>query len=61
MRYLSSSFCLMAVLAFIGCSDEDPVSSGSNEGIRAPAGKLTVSRTKAGGYLGRYASVMSHL
>jgi len=33
----------------IGCGDESPVSSTSEEGIAAPAGKLTVSATKAGG------------
>jgi serpin B len=55
MRYVSLLFSLMAVLAFSGCSDEDPVSSVAAEERHAPAGKLTISATRAGGYPGRHA------
>ena len=53
MRYAAVLIGLIAVLVFVGCGDKDPVSSVSEEGINAPAGKLTVSATKAGGYLGK--------
>ena len=52
MRYAAVLFGLIAILAFVGCSDDDPVSSVSEEGIAAPAGKLVASATKAGGYRG---------
>jgi steroid delta-isomerase-like uncharacterized protein len=52
MRYAAVLIGLIAVLAFIGCGDDDPVSSVSEEGINEPAGKLVISGTKAGGYLG---------
>ena len=44
----------ITLLAFIGCGDGDPVSSQSEEGIAKPAGKLTISATKAGGYRGPF-------
>ena len=53
MRYVGLLLCLIAVLAFVGCGDRDPVSSTPAEEIAAPAGKLTMSATKAGGYLGQ--------
>ena len=52
MRYVGLCFALLAMLSFIGCSDGDPVSSVSEEGIDAPAGKLTTSTTLAGGHQG---------
>ena len=54
MRYAAVFLGLIAVLAFVGCGDDDPVSSMSEEGINAPAGKLVMSATKAGGYPGRH-------
>ena len=50
MRYAAVLIGLIAVLAFVGCGDDDPVSSVSEEGINAPAGKLVASVTQAGGY-----------
>lgn len=55
MRYVAVLFGLIAMLAFVGCGDDDPVSSVSQEGINAPAGKLTISGAKAGGYPGERA------
>ena len=52
MRYVGLLLGVIAVLAFVGCGDRDPVSSVSEDGI-APAGKLTVSASKAGGHPGR--------
>ena len=49
MRYVAVLFGLIAMLAFVGCGDDDPVSSISQEEINSPAGKLVMSATKAGG------------
>ena len=54
MRYVAVLIGLIAMLAFVGCGDDDPVSSVSEEGIAAPAGKLTISGDKAGGFVGRH-------
>ena len=51
MRYMSSVFAIVAMLAFIGCGD-DPVSSGTEEGISS-SGKLTISGGMAGGSRGQ--------
>jgi hypothetical protein len=48
MRYPGFLLGVLAVLVIIGCDDPDPVSSVSD-----PTGKLTVSGTKAGGYIGK--------
>jgi len=45
----------VGIMWMIGCGDESPVSSTPEEGINAPAGKLTVSGAQAGGYAGRIA------
>lgn len=60
MRYFSLFFCIISMLAFVGCGDDDPMSSVSEQGITAPAGKLTVSATRAGGYAGRTALMLFH-
>ena len=52
MRLAGLFLSVVALLTFVGCSDQDPVSSVSEEGLVAPAGKLTASATKAGGYRG---------
>lgn len=49
MRYIGLLLGIIAMLAFVGCGDEAPVSATSDE---APATKLTVSAIKAGGYKG---------
>jgi hypothetical protein len=60
MRYVGLLHGIIAMLALGGCGDDDPVSSVSEEGMAAPAGKLTVSATKAGGYAGRNALMLLH-
>ena len=52
MRNIGLLFGLITVLAFVGCGEDGPVSSVTEDGINAPAGKLTVSATTAGGYRG---------
>ena len=52
MRALVAGLGLLAWLVVAGCSDRDPVSSATDDGSE-PAGKLVVSGTRAGGYLGR--------
>ena len=54
MRYVSLLLGIVVMLAFIGCGD-DPVSSGKDEAIGTPSAKLTMSSTKAGGYVGKMA------
>jgi steroid delta-isomerase-like uncharacterized protein len=53
MRLAGLFLSVVALLAFVSCGDQDPVSSVSEEGVTAPAGKLTISATKAGGYRGK--------
>ena len=48
MRSFVAGLGLLALLMVAGCSDRDPVSSTTDDGIQEPAGKLVVS-TKAGG------------
>ena len=43
----------VGMLWIVGCGDESPVSSDTEGDIAAPAAKLTISATKAGGYPGR--------
>ena len=43
MRYVGLLLGIIAILAFIGCGDNVPVSSVPEEGIAAPAGKITMS------------------
>ena len=50
MRSATLCSALLAMLFVVGCGDEDPVSSVPSEGTEAPAGKLTVSTTLAGGH-----------
>lgn len=50
MRALGLLLSAIAIMAFVGCGDEDPVSSVPEEELSIPAAKLTVSRTIAGGY-----------
>ena len=52
MRLAGLFLSVFALLTFVGCGDQDPVSSVSEKGLTAPAGKLTASATKAGGYRG---------
>jgi len=61
MRYVGLLLSVVALLAFVSCGDQDPVSSVSEEGLAAPAGKLTVSANKAGGYRGQDAKPQSQL
>ena len=49
MRALGFLLSAIAIMAFVGCGDEDPVSSIPEEGLSTPAAKLTISRTIAGG------------
>ena len=52
MRYTGLLFGIVAMLAFIGCSD-DPVSSTPEEAISSPSSKLTISAGMAGGSRGQ--------
>lgn len=56
MRYIGICISVIALWAFVGCGEEDPVSSTGTDAIGAPAGKLVVSANKAGGMRsGRFA------
>ena len=48
MRYIGSLLSAFAVMVFVACGDKDPVSSPPE-----PAGKLVVTKGKAGGYTGK--------
>ena len=49
MRALVLLLSLVALVAFIGCGDTDPISSTGDQTFAAPAAKLTVSQNIVGG------------
>ncbi len=50
MRALVLLFSLVALAAFTGCGDTDPISSTGDQTFAVPAAKLTVSQNIAGGW-----------